>query len=72
MLCPTNKLQSVTVLDAGSVIPDLIRDRHDGQKSKAVLNYGTACCTGMTGGQHVSDLPEISRFKSKPGSVLWH
>jgi len=51
-------------------MPD--RVRHDGQKSKAVLNYDTACCKGMTGGQHDSDLPEISRFKSKPGSVLWH
>jgi len=31
----------VTLLDAGSVITDLIRDRHDGQKSDAFLNYDT-------------------------------
>jgi hypothetical protein len=30
--------QIVTGLDAGSVIPDLIRDRHDGVKSNAVMH----------------------------------
>jgi hypothetical protein len=38
--------QIVTVLDAGSVIPDLIRDRHDGQKLNAFLNYDTASKAG--------------------------
>ena len=30
------------ILDAGSVIPDLIRDRHDEQKFDALLNFDTA------------------------------
>jgi hypothetical protein len=34
--------QSITLLDAGSVIPDLIRDRHDRHKLDAFLNYDTA------------------------------
>ena len=32
---------SITLLDAGSVIPGLIRDRHDGQKLSAFLNCDT-------------------------------
>jgi hypothetical protein len=36
-------------LDAGSVIPDPIRDRHDGQKTSGFLNYDTASSPGMTG-----------------------
>ncbi len=39
--------QSLTVLDAGSVIPDLIRDRHDGQKLVAFLNCDTLWKTGI-------------------------
>jgi hypothetical protein len=39
--------QSFAVLDAGSIIPDLIRDRHDGQKSNALLNFDTASQPGM-------------------------
>jgi len=35
--------QGITLLDAGSVIPDLIRDRHDGQKLSAFLNYDAIC-----------------------------
>ena len=31
-------IQWLTILDAGSVIPDLIRDRHDGQKLNGFLN----------------------------------
>jgi hypothetical protein len=34
--------QRSTLLDAGSVIPDLIRDRHDRHKLYAFLNYDTA------------------------------
>ncbi len=34
--------QTVLTLDAGSVILDLIQDRHDVQKSDAFLNYDTA------------------------------
>jgi len=30
--------QSITRLDAGSVIPDLIRDRHDGQKFSGICS----------------------------------
>jgi hypothetical protein len=39
--------QSVTLLDAGSVIPDLIRDRHDRHKLSTFLNYGTASKAGI-------------------------
>ena len=31
-----------TLLDAGSVIPDVIRDRHDRHKLNAFLNFDTA------------------------------
>jgi len=33
--------ESHTELDAGSVILDLIRDRHDKQKLNTILNYDT-------------------------------
>jgi hypothetical protein len=36
-----------TLLDAGSVIPDLIRDRHDKHELNAFLNYGTAFYPNM-------------------------
>jgi hypothetical protein len=41
-------------------MPDQVQ--HDGQKSNAVLDYDTVCCTEMTRGQLVSDLPEICRL----------
>jgi hypothetical protein len=34
-------------LDAGSVIPDLIRDRHDKQKLNTFSNYDTASHAGI-------------------------
>ena len=35
-------MQEVSDLDAGPVIPDLIRDRHDKQKLNTFSNYDTA------------------------------
>ncbi len=40
-------IQWLTILDAGSVIPDLIRDRHDGQKFSILLNYDTVWHAGI-------------------------
>ena len=40
-------IQWLTILDAGSVIPDLIRDRHDGQKFSILLNYDTDWHAGI-------------------------
>ena len=34
----------------GFVIPDAIRDRHDGQKWNAIPNYGTTSKTGISSG----------------------
>jgi hypothetical protein len=39
--------QSFSPLDAGSVIPDLIRDRHDEQKLDEILNCDTASEAGI-------------------------
>jgi hypothetical protein len=39
--------QSVPQLDAGSVIPDLIRDRHDVQKLNPTLNCYTVWQAGI-------------------------
>ena len=39
--------QSITLLDAGSVIPDLIRDRHDGQNLNTFLNCDTVWKAGI-------------------------
>jgi hypothetical protein len=39
--------QSIASLDAGSVIPDLIRDRHDGQNLNSFLNYDTVWKAGI-------------------------
>jgi hypothetical protein len=36
-----------TPLDAGSVIPDLIRDRHDGRLLSIFLNYTTGWQAGV-------------------------
>jgi hypothetical protein len=40
-------IQWLTILDAGSVIPDLIRDRYDRQKLYAFLNYDTLWKAGI-------------------------
>ncbi len=40
--------QRVARLDAGSVIPDLIRDRHDGQRLTDLLNSNTVCFAAVT------------------------
>jgi len=48
VLCPRNNVQSTTLRDAGSVIPDLIRDRHDGQDLSVFSNYDTVCFAGVT------------------------
>jgi hypothetical protein len=39
--------QRLALLDAGSVIPDLIRDRHDRQKLNTILNYDTVWNAGI-------------------------
>jgi hypothetical protein len=44
-------------VDSGSVIPDLIRDRHDVQKLAAFLYYDTACFAGMTGCRGLTVIP---------------
>ena len=41
------RLQEVGDLDAGPVIPDLIRDRHDKQKLNTFSNHDTASQVGI-------------------------
>ncbi|MEE4264349.1 MAG: hypothetical protein V2I56_16815 [Desulfobacteraceae bacterium] len=43
--------QGLTFLDAGSVIPDLIRDRHDRQKESPLRNSDTVRNAGVTVGR---------------------
>jgi hypothetical protein len=51
------------LLDAGSVIPDLIRDRHDGQKLDCLLSYNTASKKGDRGIFYYAAGFDVVRFE---------
>jgi hypothetical protein len=61
--------QSATLLDAESVIPDLIRNRHDNHKLDTFLNYDTVslqmavdCLIYSTPPENAFQLHSIDRY----------